>query len=211
MKHFKTLHSVPYLIGITGGIGSGKSTFAKYMEKNGLAVYYSDTKAKEIVQESSEVKDKIITLLGKTAYDENGKYNREWVSSQVFGNEALLLQLNAIIHPAVKMDFKRWMAAQKAPVVFKESALLYELNLDRECYQTVLVTADENIRIRRVMERDHKSYEEIKHIMARQMPEEEKVKRADFVVYNNLSKQDLEIQSEIVLKKIMAQLPTQIT
>ena len=173
------------IIGITGGIGSGKTTVSKIIEKEGFSVYNSDQRAKDIVNFDKDLKQKIITLLGNDAYDEVGRYNRKWVGQRVFEDHELLKNLNAIIHPAVKSDFENWVRLQTTPWVFKETALLFELQLHKICFKNILVTADENIRIKRVMERDGRTYRETKEIIDKQMPESDKIKLADFVIYNN--------------------------
>ena len=181
------------IIGITGGIGSGKSTVSKFIEELGFPVYDSDFWAKELVNIDENLKSRIIELLGEESYDENGKYKRKFVAEKVFDHQELLLQLNQIIHPAVKIHFENWVNAQNAEFVFKETALLFELKLNESCYQSILVTADENIRIKRVMDRDGRTYREVKEIIDKQMPEVDKVKLADFVIQNNT---DLETLKE---------------
>ena len=179
------------IIGITGGIGSGKSTVSKFIEELGFPVYDSDFWAKELVNVDENLKSRIIELLGEESYDENGKYNRKFVAEKVFENQELLLKLNQIIHPAVKIHFENWVNAQNAEFVFKETALLFELKLNESCYQSILVTADENIRIKRVMDRDGRTYREVKEIIDKQMPEVDKVKLADFVIQNNTDLESL--------------------
>ncbi|MDO4762946.1 MAG: dephospho-CoA kinase [Flavobacteriaceae bacterium] len=191
----------PLLIGLTGGIGSGKSSVAKILEAEGFPVYYSDIEAKNIVNKK-EIKTKIIALLGENAYDNLGKYNTKWIAEKVFQDENLLSQLNAIIHPAVKQDFEDWLKKQNSPLVFKETALLFELGLEKKCYKSILITAEENIRIKRVMNRDGKTYREVKAIIDRQMPEKEKISRADFVIENNQELDNLQEKVKQVLKEI---------
>ena len=190
------------IIGLTGGIGSGKTTAAKFLEKLGFPVYYSDIREKEIVNDDKTLKKNIIELLGSEAYDAEGNYNRKWVAEQIFNNDEKRQALNSIIHPAVKEDFEKWTAAKQKKIAFKETALLFELNLDKECYKSLLITADENIRIKRVMQRDEKTESEIKKIIEKQMPESEKQKRADFVVFNNGNEEDLKADLEKILEKL---------
>lgn len=194
--------STPKIIGLTGGIGSGKTTVAKFIEELGFPVYYSDERAKNIVNDSEVLKAKIKELLGEDSYDENGLYNRKFVSQKVFNNNNLLQQLNQIIHPAVRIDFEDWVKKQTKYLVFKETALLFELKLNLQCYQSVLVTAEDNIRIKRVMDRDGKTYREVESIMGKQMPEKEKIKLADCVIYNNTSIEDLKEQTEKTIFQI---------
>lgn len=190
------------IIGLTGGIGSGKTTVAKFIEEMGFPVYYSDDRAKEIVNDDEVLKNNIKELLGEEAYDENGFYNKKYVSEIVFNNDETRLQLNALIHPAVKIDFENWVNKQHAEFIFKETALLFELNLNESCYKSVLVTADDNIRIKRVMDRDQKTYREIEAIIDKQMPEKDKIKRADFVIYNNDGIDELKAATEKMMVKL---------
>ena len=190
------------IIGLTGGIGSGKTTVAKLLESKGYSVYYSDIRAKEIVNNNAFLKTRIIQLLGDKAYDQDGKYNRKWVAQRVFNNEKLLLELNEIIHPVVKSDFEFWVREQKGDFIFKETALLFELNLDKNCFKTILVTADESLRIKRVMERDGKTYQEIENIIQKQIPEKEKRKRADLIIQNNTDLENLGKEVERMLLEL---------
>lgn len=190
------------IVGLTGGIGSGKTTVAKLLESKGYSVYYSDIRAKEIVNNNAFLKTRIIQLLGDKAYDQDGKYNRKWVAQKVFNNEKLLLELNKIIHPAVKSDFEFWVREQKGDFIFKETALLFELNLDKNCFKTILVTADESLRIKRVMERDGKTYQEIENIIQKQIPEKEKRKRADLIIENNTDLENLGKEVERMLLEL---------
>lgn len=195
------------IIGLTGGIGSGKTTVAKFIEEMGFPVYYSDDRAKDIVNDDEVLKNNIKELLGEEAYDENGFYNKKYVSEIVFNNDETRLQLNALIHPAVKIDFENWVENQNSEFVFKETALLFELKLNESCYKSVLVTADDNIRIKRVMDRDQKTYREIEAVIDKQMPEKDKIKRADFVIFNNEGIDELKTATEkmmVELKEVSA-------
>ena len=192
------------IIGITGGIGSGKSTVSKLIEEAGYPVYYSDIRAKTIVNDHAELQEQIKQLLGEKSYDENGLYDRKYVADIVFENEEILLKLNSLIHPAVKIDFENWVAHQTTDFVFKETALLFELKLNESCYKSLLVTAADNCRLKRVMDRDNKTYREVETIMLRQMPEKDKVKIADFVIFNNDDLEDLEKETKKILAEIVS-------
>ncbi|MCY0970294.1 dephospho-CoA kinase [Chryseobacterium wangxinyae] len=194
--------SGPKVIGLTGGIGSGKSTVAKFIEDCGFPVYYSDVRAKTIVNDHDDLRYRIKDLLGNESYDEKGLYNRKFVGEKVFNNDELLQQLNAIIHPAVRNDFEQWLAQQTKYLVFKETALLFELKLHLQCYKSLLVTAEDNIRIKRVMDRDSKTYREVESVMDNQMPEKDKIKIADYIIYNNTNLDDLQEQTEKVIFEI---------
>lgn len=194
--------SASKIIGLTGGIGSGKTTVAQYIEDCGFPVYYSDDRAKTIVNDNEVVKNKIKELLGAESYDENGIYNRKFVAGKVFNDGELLLQLNGIIHPAVRLDFEEWVRKQSKYLVFKETALLFELKLNLQCYKSLLVTAEDNIRLKRVMDRDSKTYREVETVMNNQMPEKDKIKLADYVIHNNTNLDDLKEQTERIIFEI---------
>ncbi|KMQ67113.1 dephospho-CoA kinase [Chryseobacterium sp. FH2] len=194
--------STSKIIGLTGGIGSGKSTVAKFIEECGFPVYYSDDRAKTIVNENDDLKIKIKELIGEKAYTENGVYDRKFVAEKVFNNKDLLHSLNEIIHPAVRIDFENWVKKQTQYLVFKETALLFELRLNKECYKSLLVTAEDNIRAKRVMDRDGKTYREVEAVMEKQMPEKDKIKLADYIIYNNTNLEDLKEQTEKIIFEI---------
>lgn len=198
----ESLNNLPKIIGLTGGIGSGKSTVAKFIEEMGFPVYYSDVRAKEIVNDDELLKKGIIELLGEKAYDENGLYDRKYVAEIVFNDEELLQKLNGMIHPAVKYDFEKWVGNQTTEFVFKETALLFELKLNESCFKSVLVTADDNLRLKRVMDRDRKTYREVENVMNKQMPEKDKIKIADFVIFNNDGMDELQAETENVIRQI---------
>lgn len=191
------------LVGLTGGIGSGKSTVAKFIEEMGFPVYYSDTRAKEIVNDNPQLKEQIISLLGQEAYIEGNRYNTKFVGEKVFTNDELRLQLNGLIHPAVKNDFEKWVSLQASSLLFKETALLFELNLHESCDKSLLVTAEDNIRIKRVMDRDGKTYREVEAVVLKQMPEKNKMKLADFVIHNNSGLAELKAETLKVLQQLM--------
>ncbi|AQW90278.1 dephospho-CoA kinase [Elizabethkingia anophelis] len=194
------------IIGLTGGIGSGKTTVARFIEEMGYPVYNSDTRAKDLVNESADLKSAIIQLLGKQAYDENGLYDRKYVGSVVFSNDELLKQLNAIIHPAVNKDFHDWVKKQSREIIFKETALLFELKLNLQCDKSVLVTADESIRIKRVMDRDAKTYREVEKVIDNQMPERKKIRLADYIIENNSDMQHLRLNTEKIMANLISDL-----
>ena len=131
-------------------------------------------------------------------------YDRKYVADIVFDDEDLLLKLNSLIHPAVKIDFENWVSQQTTPFVFKETALLFELKLNESCYKSLLVTADDNSRLKRVMVRDNKTYREVETIMLRQMPEKDKVKLADFIIFNNDGLEELKEETKKVLSEIVS-------
>ncbi|MDF2447904.1 MAG: putative dephospho-CoA kinase [Bacteroidota bacterium] len=173
------------IIGLTGGIGSGKSTVAKLLETMGAVVYNSDERAKQLYLNSS-VKLEIIKLLGENAYLSSNELNRKYVADKVFSDNALLNQLNNILHPAVKQDFNQFI--QSYPdhtLLIKESALLFETGLFKELDFTILVTSTLEIKIERVMKRNSLQREEIIKRIAAQWPDEKKIPLADYVIVND--------------------------
>lgn len=174
----------PFVAGITGGIGSGKSTAAKFFEELGIPVYNSDTRAKTIQNENSEVKVKIIAAFGEEAYNENG-LNKPYLSKQVFQNNEKLKLLNSIVHPAVFQDFENWKKAQKSDIVMKEAAILIESGSYKDCDVVISVVADIETRIARTIERDGLSREEIRARINNQISDEERIAKSDFIIDNN--------------------------
>lgn len=145
-----------YIIGITGGIGSGKSTIARELATRGYSVYDCDSEAKHIIQHDSNVRQTIIDLLGPDAFC-GAAYNTTFVSQRVFANPLLLAQLNAIIHPAVTKDILTRQAQMTTPFLFIESAILYEAGLESICQQIFFIDAPEEVRLARTIARDHQS------------------------------------------------------
>ncbi|MGV0995734.1 dephospho-CoA kinase [Empedobacter falsenii] len=174
----------PFVAGITGGIGSGKSTAAKFFEELGIPVYNSDTRAKTIQNENSEVKVKIIAAFGEEAYNENG-LNKPYLSKQVFQNNEKLKLLNSIVHPAVFQDFEDWKKAQKSDIVMKEAAILIESGSYKDCDVVISVVVDVETRIARTIKRDGLSREEILARINNQISDEERITKSDFIIDNN--------------------------
>ncbi len=175
----------PYLLGITGGIGTGKSVVTRIFRTLKVPVYDADKEARNLVDTNPSIRNEIINLLGDEAFNEGG-YNRPWVAGKVFGNDQLLEKLNKIIHPAVANHFKKWVDFNNGQsYAIKEAALLFESGSYRELDEVILVTAPLDIRIERVMARDpHRSRDEIKSIIERQWPENKKLDLADGEVRN---------------------------
>ena len=180
-------------VGITGGIGSGKTTVCKIFETLGIPIYSTDERAKEIVIEDEELKQKMKSLFGEEAYFEDGKLNRAYIANIVFQNKTndsnpKLEALNAIIHPAIWKDGERWFKAQKnVPYTLKESALLFESGGYKLLDKIITVYAPQEVRINRVILRGGitTKREEVEARMNQQMPDEKKIKLADFVIYND--------------------------
>lgn len=173
-------------IGITGGIGSGKTTVCKIFEALGIPVYYADDRAKWLMTNDSNLIASIKNLFGAAAYFENGELNRAHIAQIAFHDPQKLAQLNALVHPVVFSDSEQWQQAQQhVPYTIKEAALLYESGSYQKLDQIIVVTAPIEIRIQRVMDRDKTTYEAVEARLNKQMPEAEKVQKADFVIYND--------------------------
>ena len=171
------------IVGLTGGIGSGKTWVSSLFTDLGVPVYISDIEAKKLMHTNIGVKKAIIELFGSEAYKKE-QLNRDFISKKVFGNKQLLDQLNAIVHPAVASHFKDWYQKQKAPFVIKESAILFEIGADKKCDTTILITAPVAERILRVQQRDHTSAEAIQQRINNQWSDEKKIPLADYVIEN---------------------------
>jgi len=172
------------VVGLTGGMGSGKSTVAKMFMELGVPVYDSDKEAKMLMQTSGPSRKAICDLLGAEAYTKAGLLNRGYIAQRVFEDRALLDQLNAIVHPAVRTHFKEWARAQKAPYIIQETALLFENGLTENYDVVILVTAPKEIRIKRVMERDASPREAIVARMRNQWEDGMKKKGSDYIIEN---------------------------
>ena len=172
------------IIGITGGIGSGKSTIAKQLREMGYAVYDTDSEAKRLIVEDAGVREEIEQLFGKEVY-KDGVYQTALVAQRVFADRSLLAQLNAIVHPAVKADILRWAENINHPTLcFVECAILYQAGFDTLCDKVVLVTAPEEVRLQRAVTRDHSTIEKGRARMRAQEVEKD-IERADLIVNND--------------------------
>lgn len=171
------------IVGLTGGIGSGKTTVAKMFSALGIAVYNSDIEAKKLTNSSKSIRQQLISLLGEETY-KDGILNRKFMAEKIFNDKELLSQVNSIIHPKVAQQFKNWVAIQNSPYVIKEAAILYESGSAAQCDLVILVTAPKNVRLQRVMDRDQVSREEVEARMKNQWSDSKKAKLADFVIQN---------------------------
>ncbi|NJW51456.1 dephospho-CoA kinase [Salinimicrobium oceani] len=170
-------------LGLTGGIGSGKTTVANFFKELGVPVFIADLEARKIMEEDVEVQEKIKRLLGDEAYS-NGHPNRKFIASQVFPDKNKLERLNDIIHPAVAQYFERWKHEQDAEYVVYEAAILFEKGGYKKCDFNLLITAPLSEKIKRVQMRDRSSPEEIEARMNHQWTDERKAELADFVIEN---------------------------
>ena len=171
-------------IGLSGGIGSGKSYVAEILEKMGFPVYYSDTRAKVLTDNHPHIMSELIKRFGTSIY-EDGVLNRKALASLIFDSEANRLFVNHLIHPIVRADFDAWCAKQDSPLVFNEAAILFETGAYRQFDATVLVIARFETRIQRIMQRDHCTREQAEARIKSQWSDEQKIPLANAVVSNN--------------------------
>lgn len=172
-----------YKVGITGGIGSGKSTVCKLLSGYGIAVYDSDARAKALMNESDALRESLCAAFGAECYDAGG-LNRRYLASRVFGDEQALMRLNAIVHPAVRADFRAWAEQQRGEYVILESAILFDAAFESEVDTTLAVLAPVEERVRRTMERDGADRESVLQRIGHQMSDEELHARADRCLVN---------------------------
>jgi dephospho-CoA kinase len=180
------------IIGLTGGIGSGKSTIAQGLRQMGYAVYDTDSEAKRLIVEDENVRTQMVQLFGNEVYA-NGVYQTALVAQRVFTDRSLLAQLNAIVHPAVRADILQWATMQDSPsfrkglgvgLCFVECAILYQAGFDALCDKVVAVTAPEEVRLARVLARDHSTIDKVRARMRAQEAERD-IERADIVINND--------------------------
>lgn len=185
MSSNKAARSLPKIVGITGGIGSGKTTVAKMLATFGAPVYYADDEAKKLTATSPEIRKDLIELLGEETF-KDGVLDRKYMANKIFNDKELLARTNAIIHPRVAEHFRQWVEKQEFPYVLKEAAILFESGSYKDCDVTVLVTAPEKLRIQRVMKRDNATRKEIMARMKNQWSDAKKQEMADYIVENIL-------------------------
>ncbi len=178
-------------VGITGGIGSGKSTLCRLLSRRGAPLYLADDEAKRLMQEDPALRKALVEAFGAECYTEEG-LNRPWLAQRVFGNPEELKRLNSLVHPAVMADFARWAEAERgkgSPYVVFESAILFSAGLERSVDRTVAVLAPEALRLERTCRRDGAYPEAVKRRMVAQMGDDELAARADITVVNILEEE----------------------
>ncbi len=172
-------------IGITGGIGSGKTTVSKIFELLGISVFYADDVAKRLMTEDEDLIINVKSLFGSNAYTATGLLNRKYISGIVFSDDEALADLNRIVHPVVFKNFDSWAIKQKSPYVIKEAALLFESGSYKSCQANILVKSTQDLKIKRLMKRDGSNHEQIFDRMNKQMDDSEKEKIANFFIEND--------------------------
>jgi dephospho-CoA kinase len=187
-------------LGITGGIGSGKTYVCQLLQQRGIPVYHCDDEAKRLMTQSPVIRQQLTQLLGTDAYIGH-ELNKPLIVQYLFGSEDHAAQVSAIVHPVVRQDFLQWAARQNQPIVAQECALLFETGFQDTVDATVEVYAPLPLRLQRAMQRDHATAQQIQARMAQQMDEEEKRQRADFCILNN-GTTNLEEQIERILEEV---------
>ena len=196
----------PYLVGVTGGIGSGKSTVCRVFSILGIPVYAADDRAKWLMSNDPMLKKAISSEFGEKSYLKDGSLNRAFLAEEIFSDPEKVKKINSLVHPAVGEDFKNWTNSQSAPYLIKEAALLFESGSAKELDCIINVSSPLKVRIARVLLRDpHRSEDQVNHIIDQQMPDEQKNELADYVIKNNDSKliipQVLEIHHKLCALK----------
>ncbi|GGG43044.1 dephospho-CoA kinase [Bizionia arctica] len=182
------------VVGITGGIGSGKTTVAKQFEALGVPVYIADVEAKKLMNTSKIIRRKLIALFGEEAFFDN-TLNRPFLADKIFNNASYLEKMNAIVHPKVASHFKNWVKKQKAPYVLKESAILFENGAYKFCDLVITVTAPLELRKERLLKRDDTTLEKIQAIIDNQWDDNKKIEKSQFVIVNkDLEQTQLQVQ-----------------
>jgi len=191
-------------VGLTGGIGSGKSLIAEMFRLLGIPVMQADAAARYLMEEDEDLNAAIAHLFGKEVY-QNGRLNRPFLASLVFNNKEKLQALNALVHPATVAYGKKWFAEQKAPYAIKEAAIFFESGTYVEMDKMIGVYAPLELRLKRAMQRDAVTEEEVKRRMQNQMDEEEKMARCDYIIQNDGTRSIIE--QVLVLHKVLVEIP----
>jgi dephospho-CoA kinase len=175
----------PLLVGITGGIGAGKSTVAKVFSLLFVPIYYADDRAKWLMANDQGLKANIIQAFGEESYTNNSTLNRTFLAETVFSNPTNTEIINGLVHPAVREDFRRWAEQQQSSYVLKEAALLFESGSYKELDKVINVSSPLKVRVARILRRDpHRTTEQVNSIIDKQLPDEDKNEMADFVIKN---------------------------
>jgi dephospho-CoA kinase len=188
------------IVGLTGGIGSGKTTVASCFKNLGIPVYIADLAAKKLMTENTAIKKEISALLGENSYI-SGKLNKAYISEQIFSNKALLHEINAIVHPRVAIDFKQWLTAQQTAYVIKESAILFESGGHKKCDFIITVVAPLELRLKRILDRDAISKTAVLSKINNQIQDSERLKDSDFAI-ENIDLATIQIQVDVIDKKL---------
>ncbi len=196
-------------IGLTGGIGSGKSSIARILKQMGYPIYIADIEAARLMNIHPDIQTALITRFNSSVYTSEGKINKPFLSQIIFNDSSALADMNRIVHPYVIEDFQHWSKHQKSRLLFFESAIIFEANLNQYFTYTICVIAPESTRIQRVLKRDQITLKQIKERISNQLSDNEKCQQANFMIYNDnkdmIIKQVLDVIRQIDLQIIKIQ------
>src|SRR5690606_13408340 len=192
------------LVGITGGIGSGKTEVCRILEKEGFKVLYADPVAKDLYTKDKKLSDAIVKLMGKGILNFKGKISLSKLKKAIFANSSKYKKLNALVHPVVIKELKKEIKGLKDKIVIIEAALVFESGMDEDLDYVIMVYSNKKNRLSRIRLRDESTYDYIENVMKHQMDEKEKIEHSDFVIVNNKSLKELEDQTIFIGKVLKA-------
>lgn len=194
----------PIIIGVTGGIGSGKSYICRIIRTLGFPVYNCDAEAKKLMNTNKHIINSLKQLIGENSYDSEGNLNKPIIAQFLFANEENAHKINSVVHPVVKEDFRSWASAQNADLIFMESAILFESGFNDVVDNIITITAPPETRIERTIRRDNTTREQVIARMNQQMQDEERVRLSDYIICNNTN-DNVEQQIKTIIETLSKQ------
>ena len=194
----------PIIIGVTGGIGSGKSYICRIISSLGFPVYNCDAEAKKLMNTNKHIINSLKQLIGENSYDSEGNLNKPIIAQFLFANEENAHKINSVVHPVVKEDFRSWASAQNADLIFMESAILFESGFNDVVDNVITITAPPETRIERTIRRDNTTREQVIARMIQQMQDEERVRLSDYIISNNTN-DNVEQQIKTIIETLSKQ------
>ena len=194
----------PIIIGVTGGIGSGKSYICRIISSLGFPVYNCDAEAKKLMNTNKHIINSLKQLIGENSYDSEGNLNKPIITQFLFANEENAHKINSVVHPVVKEDFRSWASAQNADLIFMESAILFESGFIDVVDNVITITAPPETRIERTIRRDNTTREQVIARMNQQMQDEERVRLSDYIICNNTN-DNVEQQIKTIIETLSKQ------
>lgn len=194
----------PIIIGVTGGIGSGKSYICRIISSLGFPVYNCDAEAKKLMNTNKHIINSLKQLIGENSYDSEGNLNKPIIAQFLFANEENAHKINSVVHPVVKEDFRSWASAQNADLIFMESAILFESGFNDVVDNVITITAPPETRIERTIRRDNTNREQVIARMNQQMQDEERVRLSDYIISNNTN-DNVEQQIKTIIETLSKQ------
>ena len=194
----------PIIIGVTGGIGSGKSYICRIISSLGFPVYNCDAEAKKLMNTNKHIINSLKLLIGENSYDSKGNLNKPIIAQFLFANEENAHKINSVVHPVVKEDFRSWASSQNADLIFMESAILFESGFNDVVDNVITITAPPETRIERTIRRDNTTREQVIARMNQQMQDEERVRLSDYIICNNTN-DNVEQQIKTIIETLSKQ------